>query len=294
MRWRRYGGRVLAAFAAAVVCWALLVEREPRYGGKTLSQWMVRRQQALTVSEMEEADHAMWRIGRRGLPWMMRWLRGSEPQPWKARLYAVTEKLPTKWVPFKFSPPPSSAQEWYRAETAAVMLGGLGTGATNALPELLRMMSDTRAKVAAGRAFTAISSLGRDALPCLLAALSDASHSNRVEIVRIVGSMRGDLRPAVPVLLSCLRESRVELVIEASRALGGLQLEPEMVVPALSRGLAHADRRVRVGSAEALARFGGSARSVVPELVMALNDADAVTRDAAMGALRNIVPESVN
>ena len=169
MRWRRYGGRVLAAFAAAVVCWALSVEREPRFGGKTLSQWMVRRQQALTVADIEEADNAMRKIGRRGLPWMIRWLRGSEPRPWKARLYAVTEKLPTKWVPFKFSAPPSSQQEWHRAETAAAMIGALGPGATNALPELLRMLSDTRAKAAAGRAFTAITSLGRDALPCLLA-----------------------------------------------------------------------------------------------------------------------------
>ena len=291
MKRRRHIWWAFAAIPVVLVGWALLGEREPVYRGRTLSEWMVKRQSVRTLAEMEEADEALQRIGTRGLHSMIEWLRHGEPPSWKTKLVEMANRLPGGLVRLQAVGAHESEQRWRQADSAATMFYALGPGATNAVPELLRMLGNKREKGASGRAFLAISSLGKDALPYMLAAISDATHSNRVEVIHIVGQMRGDLRPAVPVLVGCLREANVKVVLEGSRVLASWKLEPEAVVPALSRGLTNQDGSVRIGSAQALGDFGAGARAAVTDLVMALNHADGLTRSAAMAALRNVAPE---
>ena len=279
------------AAGVALIGWAVYWAREPEYKGRTLSEWLVKRQHLTTMAEMEEADEALRGIGAPGVPWMLQWLRGDELPWWKATIYATANRLPPGLVRLKalgFVPEP-----WLRAESASVMLYALGPGATNALPELFRILSGPTTKEVRGRALCAIESLGGVALPCLLVAISDTSHSNRVELIHIVGNLRVDAGPAVPVLVGCLRESSPAVVTEATRVLGVLKLEPALVVPELVRGLTNLDSRVRASSAEALPSFGDAAKAAVPGLVVVLHDVDISARKAARGALFTLAPKEL-
>jgi hypothetical protein len=292
MEWRRSIGWALGAALVLLIGWAVIGQREPRYQGRTLSEWMVKRQKSVTVAEMEEAERALRGIGERGVPWMMQWLRCDEPPWWKARLYALANGLPPGLARLKalgFVPEP-----WLRAESASVMLHALGPGATNALPELFRIIRDTsRTTQVRNRALWAIESLEGDALPYLLVALADSSSSNRVEIARMIGELRGDAGPAIPGLLRCLRETNAVLVAEATRVLGVFKLEPDLVVPELIRGLTNSYSRVRASSAEAMPGFGEAAKSAVPGLVLELRDVDLSARKAAWGALFTLAPHEL-
>jgi len=290
--WRRSIAWILGTGLVVLIGYAVVGQREPVYQGRTLSEWMMKRQKPVTMAEMQEADEALRGIGTRGVPFMVEWLRCDEVPWWKAGLYAIANGFPPGLVRLKalgFVP-----EQWCMAEAASVMLPSLGPGATNAVPELFRIISDkNKTKEVRFRAVCAIESLGEDALPCLLGALADRSHSNRVEIVHMIGELRHGARPAVPALVGCLRETNPSLVSEATRVLGVLKLEADVVVPELIRGLSHRDSRVRASSAEALPSFGEAAKSAVPSLVAELHDVDLSARKAARGALFTLAPEEL-
>jgi len=88
------GCLVLAAAAALLG----LREREPRYNGRTLSEWLARYNPAWDRDDggrttSENAAEAVKHIGTNALPWLVRWIR-YEPRPWEVKLHFLTRKLP--------------------------------------------------------------------------------------------------------------------------------------------------------------------------------------------------------
>ena len=282
-----------AAIAVVVVGWAVFREREPRYQGKTLSEWMTVAGHTDDDREQGKAvEEALEKIGTNGLPWMIEWLRYEEPK-WRSTLCGLVGGLPRALVPNLIINYLVNDKQRERADWAAEMLALLGPMATNSIPQLVGILNDTNALDSSERAAVALASLGRDGLPPLLAALSDRQHSNRAAIARATANLETNAGPAVAVLLACLQEGKMDLTEAAIEVLGELKLEPEKVVPELTRGLTNGDYRIRIKSAEALLRFGKSANAAVPRLLEGLDDDDAAARGAAERALQEIAPEKL-
>jgi hypothetical protein len=76
----------------ALLCLVVNREREPEYGGKRLSGWVLnlpphRAQAGDTVSE-----RAVRHIGTNALPYLLKWI-SYEPAPWRLKLYELAGKV---------------------------------------------------------------------------------------------------------------------------------------------------------------------------------------------------------
>jgi hypothetical protein len=268
-------------------------EREPEYQGKKLSEWLDMLDQTDDArAQAQIVGEALGNMGPEGLRWMLKSLRYEEPG-WRSMVHNTVGRLPAQLVPEGVVFSLSQNKRWQRADAAAYMFFALGPRATNAIPELCRMMGDKKAGVASKRAVFVLASLGKSGLAPLLAALSDPRQSNRVEIVQSISEMGTNAGPAVPVLVKCLNDANVDLAVAVAAVLGDLKLEPQVAVPMLARALTNNDYSVRAASARALSDFGVKAAEAAPALVKALDDEDASVHKAAEWALLGIAPEEV-
>src|SRR5438477_5536144 len=55
-------------------------EREPEYGGKRLSEWVLQLPQYLAHPEPHQAEEAIRQIGTNALPYLLKWTRYQAPQ----------------------------------------------------------------------------------------------------------------------------------------------------------------------------------------------------------------------
>src|SRR6266498_4012788 len=88
---------LLGCAIAAVLLLTLWHEREPRYNGRSLSQWAalldpVDRDE---VERAQQADVAIRQIGTNGLPLLLRWIQYQE-RPWRTRTANFVGRLPGK------------------------------------------------------------------------------------------------------------------------------------------------------------------------------------------------------
>jgi len=221
------------------------------------------------------------------LPWLLRWVR-YEKAGWQRRLTFRASRLGVE-----FTPGQRAAD---RAACAWNALHILGPQASPAIPELFRMMADPKSPFIALDATMALGEIGPEALPALLAVLTNKQAAVRGQAVTSIGAMRGlgtNASLAVPVLLGCLRDRDEDLAASAASSLGRLATEPGRVVPTLAGSLQHPAPYVRRKAAAALGKFSQGARAAVPSLIEALKDSDSSVRDEATNSLLKIAPEAL-
>jgi len=282
--------------AAAVVAVAFVAAfnssgpKEPSYNGKTLSQWI---DLAYSSPQAGEADDALRHIGTNAIPCLLDWL-AYQPAPWRQKAKQFVLRLPVKARSPKLANwlLPNNHQK--RAALAMHIFPRLGPGAPAAIPGLTRIMKNSKSRPVSMRAVVALVSLGKDALPPMLTALSDPTNPNRSFIAQMIPSI-ADLgtngAAAVPVLISCLNDPDDKVAAQAAYALGLLQMQSDVVVPALIGSLANTHYLVRFYSARALAEFGEDAQAALPALKTALKDTNNIVRGAASDALSEIAPD---
>ena len=295
----------VAAIAVVVVGWEVFREREPEYQGKTLSEWMEVDRRASSGGgpvAIEEAENAVQQIGTNALPLLLKWIAYEQPE-WRVRIYNASHGLP-RW--FKGREAIISLAEdpkEGRAHMSEHTFFLLGPGATNAIPQLDAMMRRTSATNVSKRAIALLAGLaclGKEALPCLLEALSDTNFVGRGFIAWQISELAAfgvDVSPAIPVLVGLLHEGSPRLMVTATDALGYLGymgFEPNIVIPELIPGLTNGNYGVRAHSAKALSQFGPKAATAVPALINALDDDDASARKAVEEALEKIAPEELD
>jgi len=186
--------RVYAVVVGVAVLVGLMVlgfgrEREPEYGGKKLSEWVVSRPWWLRTGPVDEltepAQAAIRQIGSNAIPYLLRWMRYERP-PWKTKLYsAVNPTLRRLHAAWQLNDRPKQA----RAEGAAQALNALGSqakrpipelaipqrsGLDRAIPELAHILNDPTARGSAERAAHVLGSLGRAGRPALFAACANS------------------------------------------------------------------------------------------------------------------------
>jgi hypothetical protein len=285
----------LVLAAAAALLWPR--EREPRYNGRTLSEWILRCEVADVYDKSseeykstEKSVAAVHGIGTNALPCLLKWIQYRTP-PWKRRIYPILHLVPSALIPSFLI---NSGNELVRTGEKGFKI--LGPEAKPAIPELMRITTDRKTPTeTVERAAFALSSVGNDALAPVLAAVGDANCPGRARLMWAFFVQRAwrvgtNGTRAVPVLIQCLGDKDTNVSFIAASSLGVLKLEPGLVVPALTENLQNASSVVRQAAAASLSKFGDQARSAVPSLINALKDTDPWVRETARDALYMIDP----
>ena len=128
-------------------------------------------------------------------------------------------------------------------------------------------------------------SVGRDAIPELVAVLEDKDENVRREAARALGKIGSSA--AVPSLVVALSDAPDEQVrVSAAEALGRIGPRATVAIPALIAALKNAYEGVRDAAASALVRIGFAA---APALIEAVTDDDLRLRQRAAALLTEIV-----
>ena len=242
------GRKRIVIFVASLVAacgsfaWLTRGPRDPVYDGRPLSAWLQQYQvngvinldrTEQTLHADTEADEALRKIGTNAVPLLLRWIQAHD-SALKLNLVNLVGKQ--QWVKIHYT----------RAETlnmeAARAFGTLGSRASNAVPELIKIYSRN---------------------------ISDDSED---AIVYSLGYIGPSASNAVPLLLMQAGRTNDYFRIGAIWALGQIHARPEIVVPVVTKLLHNSDPQVNYESARALGRFGSGASSAVPTLIECLND----------------------
>jgi len=267
-------------------------DREPSYGGRRLSEWLEDYDptvyDSLTAVRRSEVKDAIQHIGTNALPCLLNWIRYDKP-PWRAGLDRVVMSVlgnRLSWL--------RQDNNFIRARRATAAFRALGSQAQGAIPELDQLLNDAKTPLRAGRAAMALAYIGGEALPRLIAALTNQPPPVLYYVCMPISQIGTNARPALPTLVHLLANTNDSTASQAANTLGDSRFEPELVVPALITCLQSTGGGPRRRSAaRSLECFGEKARSAVPALLQALGDSDSVLRRCASNALMVIDPKAL-
>jgi hypothetical protein len=272
--------------------------KKPEYNGKKLNEWLNLYEESRRGDNHEQrvAADAIQHIGTNALPWLLKWIK-HEPPAWKDRMAGFVEKIPSRTI-----------ARWY-VEGDRLGFGAvegfklLGQRAAPEVPELEKIVKGSRARFCQYWAMDALSYIGRDAFPVLLAALENPKTKMDAATAICRLAREGvDIGPAIPTLLLLDRQTEDDekkykqtyrtLHTGYEYVLDGLLVgNRPFLIPALTNCLHHPNYDVRVEAAKALGRLGPAARGAAPALKDALDVRAAAVQEAAIDALEKIAPE---
>ena len=173
---------------------------------------------------------------------------------------------------------------------AAEALGRMGRQAEGQSSLLVQALQDDDPAVRAA-ASRALVSIGEDAVPGLIRALSKGDPVFLREVISTLGDM-GSM--AVPKLVTSLHGQRNELLERryAALALARIGDADRRVIPALAESLGDDNPDVRIAALEALGHAGNAAREELSGVIdLAVEQREPVAvREAALAAMASIAP----
>jgi hypothetical protein len=271
---KRFQKLVFLTCGALLLVVALLFarDREPTYGGKTLSQWTVLLAQSRTHDF--EAEAAIRHFGLSALTYFTEWLQYKDQPPDGRVNYELSRLWSRVHAMLGGSLPPD--QRELRAVGAARAICLLGSEPTHDIVELAALPKTPL--IVKNRVISGLCKLGPEGLPYLVYLLRD-----RQEPFAAVGlaAMGTNAYRAIPVLIPLLSNSNLEVASSAADVLGALHHDPERVVPALISFLDRTNHSTRMAAIAALTRFGRAARSAAPSVQSMLEDPSPSAREMA-------------
>jgi hypothetical protein len=277
-------GIALAAIfvGIAVVACFLVQPREPRYQGKRLSAWL-KDLESWNGDTNDPPFLAFSKMGTNAIPALLKVIESGGPG-FERAISKFNRKQSLVKIPF--------GTPWHQVTAATWAFHAIGTNARPALPTLTNWLFGTNLS----RAYTsssALAGIGADAIPSLLAALTNQNWVIRHAAASGLGWVRSDFDSIVPSLLASLDDENRTVRYAVVISLGQLHWRPERVVPALTNELRANDNLLRMLILNSLGEFEGQATSAVPVIMGALKDSDEFVRDSAAAALKKIDPEAV-
>ncbi|MDB6022679.1 MAG: repeat protein [Pedosphaera sp.] len=241
---------IIVATSAAIF---LFAPRQPVYQGKPLAYWLqgYDNPQYKYGEDWHNADEAMHHSGTNAIPTLLRLLRMQDSRL-ELRLLKFAQRQ--HFVPISHIPAAARNSEAARGFQA------LGPQASNAVPALVKIFTETDSKPS------------RDAAAAALGWLGPAASS------------------AVPALLRGATNPDEAVRFAAVSALNQIHARAELVVPALIQALRSPDAGIRTDAAFLLGSYGAEARPAIPLLLQLSKGADVSMRFYAAYALKQIQP----
>jgi HEAT repeat protein len=275
----------LAVVAAAIVTLIALQERQPHYGGKSLSQWLQAYIQSRDGSADErQCEAAVRHIGNDAIPYLL--ARLEKRPAWKTSLVKLSRRFPRRLKGSSWFI--DATRDARRPEEALVGFSILGRDNDHVLPKLVAAMQNRKNDQTL--VILAIGFCGKPAVPILVNTLTNKANDTnvRANAASALGEMGVDAMDAVPVLINCLEEPQPISTL-AMDSLGALGLEPELCVAALADKLQEPDPEKRKQALFGLSQFHTHARSVLPSIENLLTDKDLGVRMAATNVLKTLI-----
>jgi HEAT repeat protein len=281
---------LLLAVLVATIIWPW--QREPEYKGLTLSKWAEAR-----PGDSRGATEAVRQMGTNALPWLVKWVVNEPLSPWQSKVLKIVAKFPTRMGGGYAQKSLSGFERQRRARLAWDGLHFLGPDARAAVPDLVKMASDSRYAQSGKTAVTILSGIGEEAVPGLLAILRKPQAPGRRSAIGYfhtthTGDLGTNKNAAADALVLCLEDIDWHTRGDAAMALGNSSFRPETVISALVKSAEDPKGMVKICSLQALAEFGELARPATPVLLRALKDPDSGVRLVAAFALDQIAPEA--
>jgi len=264
------------AFVVGVIAWRALFSHEPTYKNKRLSAWL-RDMEQWDGDTNRPAFVAFREMGTNAIPRLLRMIQ-SGGSPIQEAIYKFNLKQSFVRLPYHEQ---SMAACW--------ALYAMGQEARPALPVLTNLLFQTNTNCLIISA-TVLAGIGSEALPSLLAALTNQNDRIRRSAALGLGSEREGFRLVVPALIERLTDKSRSVHLNAVVALGELHAEPMLSVPALTNDFRGNDTVLKRQILISLSSFETNAVQALPLVRAALNDSDEDVRASAQSALSRIAP----
>jgi HEAT repeats len=291
-------------FLLLLACGALLAlasvwgyEREPRYKGRTLRDWVRAFEMSMDDGAMpagsvkgREAMEAVRHMKQWALPRAVR-LASYEKPGWKTAVERFMEfrlnirRWAPRWVWARFYEEP--------AEDAVVYFRMLGAEGRAAIPDLEAMAADPKRGSSGLWAVESLSEIGPEAVPALARIVANTQAKPRLAAILKLNALGTNAAPAAPLLVACMRDPDWRIAGNAAEVLAKLRFQPEATVAALTNLLSRPYAVLRMVTLTSLEQFGNEARSAVPALQKALRDPNPLVRLHATNALRRLAPQAL-
>jgi HEAT repeat protein len=237
-RWRKKLWILLGCGIAAILLFTLLREREPRYAGDTLSEWVYGLVLPIGNPERDPerntlAENAIKHIGTNALPFLIKWIQYEE-RPWRTRLNALCSRLPEKLADrFSYF---LDGRLVVRRDGAFSALRVLGPDAAPAIPTLIHLVQTQPLTIQ--QSLRVLAAIGGDGLTPVLHILNDQASPNRLAALNaILYSDFEAKRPLDPIVVSaltnCLTEANRELAFCAAQILCTHDSEKRLAIKTL-------------------------------------------------------------
>jgi hypothetical protein len=243
-----------------VICWTRLRPSEPSFQGKTLSYWLDQYRFNLTSGEekearalREDAQRAVHQIGTNAIPHLLIMLRERD-SAFKAKLFGLVQKQ--RLIRIHYKP------AWVLNGEAALGFEMLSSDAKDAVPALVDIFEEHRSSYSREAVLGALAGIGpaaSNAIPFLLRGITDANASVRVRIVNALCHIRPPITTVLPALIDCLADSNKAVRAFAANCLGEYGPEARQAIPRLVQLLEDPEKSVRSSAAQALKKIDAKA-----------------------------------
>lgn len=220
---------MLICFACVVLAVVLCRPRSnphgPSYAGRSLERWIDEYGNSYQTDGARLFEDAVRHMGTNQIPYLLEWIQ-YDPPPWKTRLYEIINHS-LQWVIKDFELEDRNA---VRSKLVWRPLGILGPEAKQAIPELMRMLTNSTSLALVARAANALPAFGEEAVPALMAAMTNQQAQIRATAIHVMSYLETNAQHAIPTLVALLNDPDVLIRKEATNAL--LKIAPEALTNA--------------------------------------------------------------
>jgi len=282
-RWRKKLLIFLPCAIALVLILTLWHEREPRYGDRSLLEWIAIADHGDRDSEFSkrEGQEAVRHIGTNVILFLIKCIEYRE-RPWQTRLGALCSRLPEK-----VGEPLSGLVAGHGAQRQEAAFSGLyilGPKARPAIPALTNLL--TAQPPLAYFCMTVLAQIGGDGLTPVLNLVTNQANPYRITAIDALSASTN--RPldqvVVSALTNCLAATNRELAFYAAQILCCHDSEKELAMKTLVDALGNEDKKLRQSAISHLnisLRHGYS----VPALLQFLQDTNSPLSPYSAGTL---------
>ncbi len=271
--------RVVALALVASLVTLIFYQREPRYEGEALSDWLITGINGISDGDPTYAQHrvskALVAMSPQALPILMDWLETRDSKIRKV----LTELLQKQsLVQIRIEEAES------RRMMAVFGFRLLGTNAAPAIPRLALLIEDPEL---GDSAFSALQSIGMAASGELLAALTNSQPNIRLSAMVGLATWPFADNPAIlAALLRMLQDSDATVASYTVRVLVSMKVRADIVHPVILKLAVQTNYPGRSAAVRAFAQSQEFIPLALPLYLEAVNDPDPKTRRAAVKGLR--------
>jgi HEAT repeat protein len=278
--------RVVALALVAGLVVLVFYQREPRYEGMALSEWLTAGMNGDSDGDVTYAQHtvskALVAMSPQALPILVDWLETRDSKIGSV-LTEFLQKQSLVEIGF--------GKHVSRHELAAYGFALLGTNAAPAIPRLASLIEDPELS---GSAFSALRSIGMAASEELLTALTNSQPNIRASAMVCLASWPFVHDPAIlSALLRTLEDSDATVASHTVQVLVRMKVHADIVHPAILKLAAQTNYLARSTAIRAFSQSRAEIPHALPLYLDAMNDPDPTTRRAAVNGMRKTQSDEV-